>query len=49
MCRQNQAFGLALLAFSAGLWIGSCVEFGFGVFVVIVGGFAGGFTLLQKK
>jgi hypothetical protein len=49
MCRKNQLWGLAVLAFGLGLLLGCCLEseltrvcFGF----VLI---AGGFLLFQKK
>ncbi len=49
MCRQNQALGLAVIAFSAGLLLGSMCEFSFGVFLLGVGGIALGALFLKKK
>ena len=49
MCRQNQALGLAVIAFSAGLLLGSMCEMGFGVFLIGVGGISLGCTLIGKK
>ena len=49
MCRQNQALGLAVIAFSAGLLLGSMCEMSFGVFLLGMGGVCLGLTLLKKK
>lgn len=49
MCRQNQALGLAVIAFSAGLLLGSMCEFSFGVFLLGIGGLGLGLLLLKKK
>lgn len=49
MCRQNQAFGLAVIAFSAGLFVGCSCELTFGVFIIGVGGICLGLGLIKKK
>lgn len=49
MCRQNQALGLAVIGFSAGLFIGSCCELTFGLFLLGIGGIALGLGLMKKK
>lgn len=49
MCRQNQALGLAVIAFSAGLLLGSMCAFSFGVFLLGMGGISLGLLLLKKK
>lgn len=49
MCRQNQALGMAVIAFCAGLLLGGCCEFGFGLFFIGVGGCGLGLGLLKKK
>lgn len=49
MCRQNQALGLAVIAFFAGLFIGSCCELTFGVFLIGIGGIVLGLGLIKKK
>lgn len=49
MCRQNQAIGLVVIAFSAGLLLGSVCELSFGLFLVGIGGIALGLCLLKKK
>ena len=49
MCRQNQALGLAVIAFSAGLLLGSMYDLTFGLFLIGVGGVALGLCLLKKK
>lgn len=49
MCRQNQALGLAVVAFSAGLLLGSVCELSFGLFLISIGGIALGFCLLKRK
>lgn len=49
MCRQNQALALVLIAFSAGLFLGSFFQMNFGLFLVVVGGIALGMWLLKKK
>ena len=49
MCRQNQAVGLAVIAFSAGLLLGACCEMSFGLFLIAIGGIALGLCLIKKK
>lgn len=49
MCRQNQALGLAVVAFFGGLFIGCCCEMSFGVFLIGVGGICLGLGLMKKK
>jgi hypothetical protein len=49
MCRQNQAIGLAVVTFSAGLLLGSMCELSFGVFLLGLGGISLGLLLLKKK
>ena len=49
MCRQNQTLGLAVIAFSAGLLLGSMCELSFGVFLLGIGGICLGMLLLKKK
>ena len=49
MCRQNQALGLTVIGFSAGLLIGCCCELTFGVFFVGIGGICLGLGLIKKK
>ncbi|MBR2889281.1 MAG: hypothetical protein IKC09_03280 [Oscillospiraceae bacterium] len=49
MCRQNQALGLAVIGFSAGLLLGSMYELTFGLFLLAVGGVCLGLGLLKKK
>lgn len=49
MCRQNQAMGLAIIAFSAGLFVGSCCQLSFGLFLVGFGGLIVGFGMIKKK
>ncbi len=49
MCRQNQALGLVIIAFSTGLLLGACCEFGFGLFLIGIGGIALGMCILKKK
>lgn len=49
MCRQNQALGLAVITFSAGLLLGCMCEMGFGVCLLGIGGIALGAMLLKKK
>ena len=49
MCRQNQALGLAVIAFSAGLLLESMCDLSFGVFLLGVGGIALGLLLVKKK
>ena len=49
MCRQNQALGLAIIGFAAGLLIGSCCELTFGIFFIGIGGVCFGLSMLKKK
>lgn len=49
MCRQNQALGLAVVAFSAGLLLGCMCELSFGVFLLGVGGIGLGVLVVKKK
>lgn len=49
MCRHNQAVGLAIAAFFAGILLGACCEMGFGLFLIVVGGIILGLGLLKKK
>lgn len=49
MCRQNQALGMAVIAFCAGLLLGGWCEAGLGIFFVGIGGICLGMGLLKKK
>lgn len=49
MCRQNQALGLTVIGFCAGLFIGCGCEMTFGVFLIGIGGICLGLGLLRKK
>ena len=49
MCRQNQALGLTVIGFSAGLLLGSMYELTFGMFLLALGGICLGLSLLRKN
>ncbi len=49
MCRQNQLWGLAAIAFGLGILLGGQLESGFGASVLAFGAIIFGFSQLWKK